>query len=47
MLNAPNNFILNSLRTLTMIEKAIDRLIRQNFSTCAIKKKDLALNKKA
>ncbi len=31
MLNAPNNFVLNSLRTLIMLEKAIDRLIRQNF----------------
>ncbi|KPA13712.1 hypothetical protein MHK_006080 [Candidatus Magnetomorum sp. HK-1] len=31
MHNAPNNFVLNSLRTLTMLEKAIDRLIRQNF----------------
>jgi len=31
MYNAPNNFVLNSLRTLIMLEKAIDRLIRQNF----------------
>ena len=31
MLNAPNNFVLNSLRTLTMLEKAIARLIRQNY----------------
>ena len=31
MYNAPNNFVLNSLRTLSMLEKAIDRLIRQKF----------------
>ena len=31
MHNAPNNFVLNSLRTLLMLEKAIDRLVRQNF----------------
>ena len=31
MYNAFNNFVLNSLRTLIMLEKAIDRLIRQNF----------------
>jgi len=29
----PNNFVLNSLRTLTMLENAVERLIRQNFTT--------------
>ena len=31
--NTPNNFVLNSLRTLTMLENAVERLIRQNFTT--------------
>jgi hypothetical protein len=31
MKNAPNNFVLNSLRTLLMLENALKRLVRQNF----------------
>ena len=31
MKNAPNNFVLNSLRTLVMLENALKRLVRQNF----------------
>jgi len=31
MKNAPNNFVLNSLRTLLMLENAVKRLVRQNF----------------